>query len=87
MEGRDEEGRWRTMVWILDFEGVFDEALLFVEVNGFGARGWAGTAFAAGVTDGVIADLLQATRDVGPGAHVAGFFLTPDEFFLSARVA
>jgi hypothetical protein len=30
MEGKDEEGRWRTMAWILDFEGVFDEALLFV---------------------------------------------------------
>ena len=75
------------MGWRLDFEGVFDEALLFVEVNGFGACGGASTAFATGVTDGVIADLLEATRDVGPGAHVAGFFLTPDEFFLGARVA
>lgn len=71
----------------LDGKGVFNEALLLVKVNSFRADGRAGTAFPTGVADGVIADLLEATRDVGPRTHVARFFLAPDEFFLSPWIA
>ena len=55
-------------------------------MNGLGACGGAGGAFAAGVAELVIAQFFKAGADVIEGTHVTGLFLAPDPLLLRTRI-